>query len=141
MARVTGIGGVFLRAKDPKALAAWYARELNIALNDFGGISFDWKDEGPAGSGMTAWSTFPDETKYFGPGHQAVMINYRVDDIDAVVASLKASGTTVDDKRMDESYGRFAWATDPEGNRFELWQPVAKATHAEVETDASNDLS
>ena len=121
MAGVTGIGGVFLRAKDPKALAAWYARHLNVTLNDFGGMSFPWKQDG---EGETAWSTFPEDTDYFGPGSQAVMINYRVDDIDAVVAALKASGAAVDSKRMDESYGRFAWATDPEGNRFELWQPV-----------------
>ena len=126
MARVTGIGGVFLRAKDPKALAAWYARHLNVALNDYGGMSFAWKDADHSGGGMTAWSTFPENTTYFGPGHQAVMINYRVDDIDGVVAALKAAGAAVDDKRMDESYGRFAWATDPEGNRFELWQPVPK---------------
>lgn len=130
MARVTGIGGVFLRAKDPKALAAWYARHLNVALNEYGGMSFVWKDDGHAADAMTAWSTFPEDTKYFGPGHQAVMINYRVDDIDGIVASLKASGAQVDDKRMDESYGRFAWATDPEGNRFELWQPVAKHENA-----------
>ena len=124
MARVTGIGGVFLRARDPKALAAWYARHLGVALNEYGGMSFAWKDDAQASSGVTAWSTFPEDTKYFGTGHQAVMINYRVDDVDAVVASLKGSGAAVDDKRMDESYGRFAWATDPEGNRFELWQPV-----------------
>ena len=127
MARVTGIGGVFLRAKDPKALAAWYAQHLGIVLSPWGGASLEWTDEVPAGTGATAWNTFPDDTDYLGPGRQAVMVNYRVDDIDGVVAALQAVGAVVDEKRMDESYGRFAWATDPEGNRFELWQPIADA--------------
>ncbi len=135
MARVTGIGGVFLRAKDPKSLAAWYAQHLGVQLSPWGGAQFEWKDEVPAGTGVTAWNTFAENTDYFGPGRQAVMINYRVDDIDGVVASLKSAGATVDDKRMDESYGRFAWATDPEGNRFELWEPVANSTDAETEAE------
>lgn len=124
MARVTGIGGVFLRAKDPKALGAWYAEHLGVTLSEYG-ATFMWSDEVPAGTGMTAWNTFPENTDYFGPGRQAVMINYRVDDIDVIVQALQAAGASVDEKRMDESYGRFAWATDPEGNRFELWQPLA----------------
>ena len=125
MARVTGIGGVFLRAKNPKGLAAWYAEHLGVKLNDWGGAAFEWADEVPAGTGATAWSTFADDTNYFGPGKQAVMINYRVDDLDAVLEKLRSAGTQVDEKRMDEVYGKFGWATDPEGNRFELWQPLA----------------
>ena len=75
---------------------------------------------------MTTWSTFPADTKYFGPGRpaQAAMVNYRVDDLDALLAQLAAAGVTIDPKRDDASYGRFAWITDPEGNRLELWQPL-----------------
>jgi len=128
MARVTGIGGIFLRARDPKALSAWYAEHLGIALSDYGGANFLWSDEVPATTGMTAWSIFPADTKYFGPGTdagpQAAMVNYRVDDLDGLLEQLKAAGVTIDPKREDASYGRFAWIVDPEGNRIELWQPL-----------------
>ena len=128
MARVTGIGGIFLRARDPKALSAWYAEHLGIALSDYGGATFLWSDEVPATTGMTTWSIFPADTKYFGPGTdagpQAAMVNYRVDDLDGLLEQLKAAGVTIDPKREDASYGRFAWIVDPEGNRIELWQPL-----------------
>lgn len=130
MARVTGIGGVFLRSNDPKALAAWYAEHLHVTLSDYGGVTFEWKDEVPAGTGATAWSTFPAKTDYFGPdderGPQAVMINYRVDDLDALVAELESKGVWVDPNRMNEVYGKFAWIKDCDGNRVELWEPVAE---------------
>jgi len=125
MARVTGIGGVFLRAKDPKALTAWYEKNLGIAVESYGAASMLWSDEVPAGTGQTTWSFFPETTKHFGPGPQTAMVNYRVDDLDGILAQLEAAGATIDPKREDADYGRFAWATDPEGNRFELWQPLA----------------
>ena len=91
MARVTGVGGVFLRSRDPKAMAKWYAENLGIKLADFNGTAFQWSDEVPAGTGMTAWSAFPEDTAYFGEGSkQAVMIDYRVDDLDALLAELEA---------------------------------------------------
>ena len=121
MARVTGIGGVFLKARDPKALTAWYAQHLGIKMADYGGASFEWKDEVPAGTGQTSWMIFPETTKHF-PG--SVMINYRVDDLDALLAQLVAANVQVDPKRDEASYGKFAWITDPEGNRIELWQPL-----------------
>ena len=125
MARVTGIGGVFLRSKDSKALAKWYAEHLGIQLSDFNGTAFQWSDEVPAGTGMTAWSAFPQDTQYFGEGQQAAMINYRVDDLDSLLAKLAAAGVWIDPKRDDQSYGRFAWVKDCDGNRLELWQPLA----------------
>ena len=123
MARVTGIGGVFLKARDPKALAHWYSEHLGIALAPHGGAILLWSDEVPQGTGMTTWSTFPDDSPYFGPSGQRTMINYRVDDLEELLAKLRAAGVTVDPKQ-DDSYGHFAWIVDPEGNRVELWQPL-----------------
>lgn len=124
MARVTGIGGVFLRSRDPKAMAKWYSENLGITLSDFNGTGFQWADEIPAGTGMTAWSAFPQDTSYFGDGPQTAMINYRVDDLDALLATLSAAGVWIDPKREDFAYGRFAWIKDCDGNRLELWQPL-----------------
>ncbi len=127
MARVTGIGGVFLRARDSKALGEWYAQHLGIKPTEYG-VSFVWSEcaepEGE-GKGQTVWSLFPDDTKYFGAGTQQAMVNYRVDDLDALLEQLRAAGVEIDPKREDYEYGRFAWIVDPEGNRIELWQPLA----------------
>ncbi len=123
MSRVTGIGGVFFKSANPKALTAWYSENLGIELNEWGGAAFHWADEVPPGTGATAWSIFPEETKYFGGGAQSAMINYRVDDLDGLLAKLSAAGVTIDPKREDAGYGRFAWIVDPDGNRVELWQP------------------
>ena len=132
MARVTGIGGVLLRARDPKTLTAWYAKHLGIQLNEYGGANFLWTDELPPTTGSTAWSLFPENTPYFGPagekGLQQAMINNRVDDLDALLTQLAAAGVTIDPKRESADYGHFAWIVDPEGNRVELWQPLADAS-------------
>ena len=129
MARVTGIGDIFLKARDPQALAAWYAKHLGIELSTgHQGKNFLWSDEVPATTGMTTWSLFPEDTPYFGKGNekgpQQAMINYRVDDLDALLAQLATEGVTIDPKRENADYGRFAWIVDPEGNRIELWQPL-----------------
>ena len=118
MERITGIGGVFLRAKDPDALVAWYRDNLGIEP-EAGGPYATLRS---SGSETTVWSLFPADTDYFGRRDQQAMINYRVADLDAMLAQLRAAGAKVDDAIEDES-GRFAWAEDPEGNRFELWQP------------------
>ena len=123
MARVTGVGGVFLRARDPKMLSAWYVEHLGFPASDYG-TTFLWSDEVPAGTGSTTWSTFDAETDYFGRREQQVMVNYRVDDLDALLAQLADASVKIDSKREEYSYGRFAWIYDPEGNRIELWQPL-----------------
>ena len=130
MARVTGVGGVFLRSVDPKRLKQWYAEHLGVKLTAFGGVKFSWSDEVPPGTGVTVWSTFPADTTYFGEGGagapQQVMINYRVDDLDALLAALQAADVWIDPKRDDSEFGKFAWIKDCDGNRVELWQPPAK---------------
>jgi predicted enzyme related to lactoylglutathione lyase len=118
--RVTGIGGVFFRAKDPEALGRWYADNLGIAIEDYGGSTFRWEEKG-----TTVWSPFPADTDYFGSGGQQGMVNFRVSDLDAMLEQLRTAGAEVDDRIEEHEYGRFGWAVDPEGNRFELWQPPA----------------
>ena len=118
MARVTGVGGVFLRSADPKRLTAWYAEHLGFEVSDWG-VMFPWKGQD---EGMTIWSGFKQDTDYFGERTQQVMINYRVDDLDGLLEKLEAAGVWIDPKRQDESYGRFAWIKDCDGNRVELWQ-------------------
>jgi predicted enzyme related to lactoylglutathione lyase len=121
MPRVTGIGGIFFKAKDPEALRAWYARHLEIDVQPWGGAAFAWKDD-PQGAdgGATVWSIAPDSTDYYA---KPFMINYRVADLDAVLAALRAEGCQVEEKTDTSEFGKFGWVTDPEGNRVELWQP------------------
>ena len=122
MERVTGIGGVFFKCRDPEKLKAWYVEHLGLPAGEHGYVVFDW---GGAGSdkGSTVWSPFADDTKYFAPSHASWMLNYRVADLDRMLAQLRAAGVAVDDKIDDSEFGRFGWFMDPEGNRVELWQP------------------
>ncbi len=122
MAQVKGIGGIFFKAKDPAKLQAWYQEHLGLP-NSESGVTFEWdKIDGIEGK-MTIWSPFPQDTTYFEPTTAPFMINYIVDDLDGLLAQLRAKGVQVDEKVEDYDYGRFGWAVDPEGNRFELWQP------------------
>jgi len=125
MKRVTGVGGIFFKSENPENLYQWYERHLGIMREPHGqGASFEWREaEDPQRKGMTVWSIFPRETKYFDPSRANFMINYRVDDLDALLIALKEEGVDVDPRREDYDYGRFAWITDPEGNRIELWEP------------------
>lgn len=118
MAKAVGMGGVFLKARDPHALSDWYAEHFGIGKVGPGSLVFD----GPESSGMTVFGHFPADTAYFGEGPQASMVNLRVDDMDALLEKLAAAGVRIDPKREDHEYGRFAWVWDPEGNRVELWQ-------------------
>jgi catechol 2,3-dioxygenase-like lactoylglutathione lyase family enzyme len=121
--RVTGLGGVFFKADDPQKLYQWYEEHLGIKGGDQGAM-FQWRDkEDPNREGMTIWAIFPRKTSYFQPSDAPFMLNYRVDDLDAVLDALRSEGVTIDPKREDHEYGRFAWIMDPEGNRVELWEP------------------
>ena len=126
MKRVTGIGGIFFKAKDAPTLRAWYKRHLAIDVQDWGGTAFTWTDsDGKPTGGMTVWSVFPEASNHFAPSNAPFMVNYRVEDLDAVVTALKAEGCDVLGKIDDSEYGKFAWVIDPEGNKVELWQPPA----------------
>lgn len=121
--RVTGIGGVFFKGRDHEKLRAWYREQLGIDIGEHG-ADFTWRHrEAPEHVGHTAFSIFADDTRYFDPSESRFMINYRVDDLDALLAKLRAAGARVDEKVDDYDFGRFGWAMDPEGNRIELWQP------------------
>ena len=122
--RVTGIGGIFLKARDPLALAAWYRDHLGVPIDEgqtYGTLTAGTVDGSPE---QTVWSAFPADTDYFGPGSAPFMVNYRVANLDRMLAQLRAAGADVDDRVESYEYGRFGWAQDPEGNRFELWEPA-----------------
>jgi predicted enzyme related to lactoylglutathione lyase len=124
MKRVTGIGGIFFKAKDPKALGAWYKDHLGIDVQAWGGASFDWKSpDNPTGVGTTAWSLFPTDTEHFAPSGAPFMVNYRVADLHGLLAALRSEGVQVEDEVNESEYGKFGWVIDPEGNKVELWQP------------------
>jgi predicted enzyme related to lactoylglutathione lyase len=126
MKRVTGIGGIFFKAQDPQALGAWYRQHLGIGVGEWGGAAFRWATpDNPTGTGTTVWSPFKADTTYFAPSTASFMINYRVDDLHALLAQLRAEGCQVDDKVEESEYGKFGWVFDPEGNKIELWQAPA----------------
>ena len=124
MKRVTGIGGIFFKAKDQKKLSEWYEKHLGLKPDPGAGVLLRWREmDNPGRVGMTVWSLFKDDTKYFDPSRAPFMINYRVDDLDALLEALRAEGVEIDPKRENYEYGRFAWIMDPDGNRIELWEP------------------
>jgi predicted enzyme related to lactoylglutathione lyase len=117
--RVVGIGGVFFKARDPKALAEWYATHLGVPLESgqtYGTFTAATGDQ-------TVWSIFPADTNYFAPSPSAFMLNFRVRDLKAMLAQLRDAGVPVDERVEEYDYGSFGWVLDPEGNRIELWQP------------------
>lgn len=124
MKRVTGIGGIFFKAKNPDQLKQWYSRHLGFPLKEDGDVSFRWREvDTPQREGRTVWATFPKDTEYFKPSQAPFMINYRVEDLDGLLAQLRKEGVTVDDRVEQYDYGKFGWIMDPEGNRIELWEP------------------
>jgi predicted enzyme related to lactoylglutathione lyase len=122
MAKVTGFGGVFFKSRDPQALSLWYAKHLGVDLADFGGVLFREDEQRP---GYTLWAPFAQNTRYFEPSGREFMLNFRVDDLSGILASLRSAGVQVDAKVEDSEFGRFGWIEDPEGTRVELWQPPA----------------
>lgn len=119
MERVTGIGGVFFRSKDPQALGRWYAEQLGIDSVLEGGDTVWEQEQGP-----TVWAPFPADTDYFGRPEQQFMVNFRVRELDAMLAQLRAAGVVTDEGVVEQQgVGRFGYAVDPEGNRIELWEP------------------
>lgn len=130
MKRVTGIGGVFFKSENPQRLYEWYEKHLGIQREPHGqGASFHWRelkatDGTQSGAeGETVWSIFPQTTKHFGAGKSGFMLNYRVDNLDALLEDLAKSGIEIDPHKEEADFGRFAWITDPDGNRIELWEP------------------
>jgi predicted enzyme related to lactoylglutathione lyase len=126
MKRVTGIGGIFFKAKNAPELRAWYKHHLGIDVQEWGGTSFNWTDsDGNLTGGTTIWSVGSEQAEQFAPSNSSFMINYRVDDLLSLIKVLKEEGCNVLDKINDSEYGKFAWVIDPEGNKVELWQPPA----------------
>lgn len=126
MRYVTGIGGIFFKANDPEKLGEWYRKHLGLEVEEYGGVTFRENitpDEGPKRQAYTVWSPFPADTDYFAPGEKPFMINFRVANLDALLAELRRDGVQVDEKAEKSEFGYFGWAMDPEGNRIELWEP------------------
>lgn len=130
MTRVTGIGGIFFKSENPEQLYQWYEKNLGIRRESHGQCAtFEWREakaaDGtePGPEAQTAWTIFPATTKKFGASKAGFMVNYRVDDLDALLAAMKATGVEVSPPEDYADYGRFAWVTDPDGNRIELWEP------------------
>lgn len=128
MKRVTGIGGIFFKAKDPVTLRAWYGKHLGINVQEWGGTAFTWTDDsGNPVKGMTVWSVEGPGGDHFAPSTAPFMINYRVADLASLLRALRSEGCNVLDKTDDSEYGKFGWVIDPEGNKVELWEAPAGA--------------
>ena len=125
--RILGIGGIFFKSANQQQMREWYGKHLGLA--DKGqGVMMPWREkDNPATEHVTVWTVFPGNTKYFEPSQAAFMVNYIVDDLDALLERLQKEGVKIDPKRQDADYGRFAWIYDPDGNKIELWQPPTPA--------------
>jgi predicted enzyme related to lactoylglutathione lyase len=126
MAKITGIGGVFLKCKgDSAALAAWYQKHLGMPLADFGGAVLRWPDDKAEDRGLTVWHLAARDSQWFSPSDSSFMINYRVDNLDEMLTQLRAAGVAVVGGPESHENGKFAWIMDPDGNKVELWEPMA----------------
>jgi catechol 2,3-dioxygenase-like lactoylglutathione lyase family enzyme len=122
--RILGIGGIFFKSANRDQMREWYSKHLGIADKGQGAM-LPWREhDDPQKEHVTVWTVFPSSTKYFDPS-QPFMFNYIVDDLDALLDRLQQEGVKIDANRMNESYGRFAWIYDPDGNKIELWEPAA----------------
>lgn len=126
MAKVTGIGGVFFKSRsDSAALAAWYQTHLGLPLETWGGAVLRWPDDTADDQGLTVWTVAEKDSQWFSPSDSAFMINYRVDDLDALLDQLRVADVPVLKGPESHENGKFAWIMDPEGNKVELWEPMA----------------
>lgn len=124
MNRVLGVGGIFIKAKDPQALADWYRRHLGLDIQPWGGMTFAPAAFDHAHAKVpTVWSLMPHDSDYFQPSAAPYMVNYRVEALAPLLAALRAEGCDVQDKTEESEYGKFGWVLDPEGNKIELWEP------------------
>ena len=124
MKKVTGLGGVFFKATDPKSMNDWYAKNLGLTTSEFG-TTFEWVHaDDPSKKGTTVWCAFPADTKYFNPSEKPFMINYRVEHLTDLVEELKKDNVTIVDEIAVYPYGKFVHILDPEGNIIELWEPI-----------------
>lgn len=126
MTHVTGIGGIFFKANDPEKLGEWYRKNLGLAIEPWGGVAFSENhpaNNDPKRQSHTVWSPFEAGTEYFSPSEKPFMINFRVTNLDALLAELRRNGVQVDDRTDKSEFGYFGWAMDPEGNKIELWEP------------------
>ena len=125
MAKVTGIGGVFFRSKgDSAELAAWYEKHLGLPLESWGGAVLNWQEDTADDGGLTVWSLAAPDSEWFSPGTSPFMINYRVDDLEALIAQLRADEVEIVGDTEYHENGKFAWIMDPDGNKVELWEPM-----------------
>ncbi|MFN3199930.1 MAG: VOC family protein [Bradymonadia bacterium] len=124
MARVTGIGGVFFKSNTPKELSAWYARHLGMRLEPWGGAILKWPEDTAEDRGVTVWNLSAKDSDWFAPSTSTFMINYRVDDLDALLSQLRDAGVEILGGPETHENGKFAWLMDPEGNKLELWEPM-----------------
>ncbi|HBR56354.1 MAG TPA: glyoxalase [Blastocatellia bacterium] len=125
MAKITGIGGVFFKStKDNTRLAEWYRDHLGLHLEDWGGAILKWPDDTAEDGGLTVWTVAASDSKWFAPSEAGFMINYRVDDLDEMLAQLKAGGVEIIGGPEADANGKFAWIMDPDGNKVELWEPM-----------------
>ena len=125
MAKVTGIGGIIFKAKDPAAMQKWYAEHLGVEVDDHGVWSHYWRDvDSPERIGRTVWEVFDENAENFAGSPSAFMINYRVENLEASLAELRAEGVKVLDEIVEFPFGRLGWCIDPEGNKVELWEPA-----------------
>ncbi len=124
MKRVTGIGGVFFKCKDPKATTAWYQKHLGLDTNPYG-ATFEWYENPESKTkAQTQWTPFAENTKYFEPSTKDFMINYRVENLESLIVELKKEGVTIVDKMETFDYGKFVHILDAEGNKVQLWEPI-----------------
>jgi predicted enzyme related to lactoylglutathione lyase len=125
MKKVSGIGGVFFKCKDPAKMREWYKSNLGVPADEYG-ASFSWREKDrPDSLGYTVWSPFDEKTDYFDPSDKPFMVNFRVDDLDGMLDQLRAAKVEIVGEVQEFEYGRFAWILDPDGNKVELWEPPA----------------